>query len=286
MFPNSNNQNWGFQILLETKLQQEEMGWILLFIAGKQTPNNQPCGFILFFEVGSSIPHRQMINTSPLTAAKGMWSLLAAIAASPFPVSNAVSKAWDRTRGSARGSLFWLYYQSCDGPSCASCDMPMRSPGATGYRAVHTPGRARPDQPVLNLWGWQKVKPRVLYSLGIGHGFCSPLLNKVRWETVCSHSAFSLSSASPESYGGSELPSLPMPQPNPYKASFYFNGSEPIPWKFRYCYIAAMKWHGQAQSFAPCVHSHRNMGQPQCKLVASQSCSWPSQTRVMAARHW
>lgn len=46
MIPNSNNQNGGFQILLETKLQEEERGWILLFIAGKQISNNKLCGFI------------------------------------------------------------------------------------------------------------------------------------------------------------------------------------------------------------------------------------------------
>lgn len=49
MIPKSNNQNRGFQILLETKLQEEEMSWIFLFIAGKQISNNKLCEFILFF---------------------------------------------------------------------------------------------------------------------------------------------------------------------------------------------------------------------------------------------
>lgn len=40
------------------------MGWVFLFIAGKQTPNNQPRGFILFFEVSSSIPCYYMTDTS------------------------------------------------------------------------------------------------------------------------------------------------------------------------------------------------------------------------------
>lgn len=45
MIPNSNNQNRRFQIQLETELQEEEMGWIFLFIAGKQISNNNLCGF-------------------------------------------------------------------------------------------------------------------------------------------------------------------------------------------------------------------------------------------------
>lgn len=49
MIPNSSNQNWGFQILLETKLQEEEMDRILLFIAGKQIYNNKLCRFIFYF---------------------------------------------------------------------------------------------------------------------------------------------------------------------------------------------------------------------------------------------
>lgn len=49
MIPNSNCQNRGFQILLETKLQEEEIGWIFIFIAGKPISDNELCGFIFYF---------------------------------------------------------------------------------------------------------------------------------------------------------------------------------------------------------------------------------------------
>lgn len=66
-------------MLLETKLQEEEMSWIFLFIVGKQISNNKPCGFILFYFF---LPILCKYIPPPLAQSR-----------SPFPTSKGISKA-------------------------------------------------------------------------------------------------------------------------------------------------------------------------------------------------